>query len=243
MTIFHMEVKNIGRSQGRNSIAAAAYRSGGVLVDEGTGAVHDYSQKLGVDLTEIITPDGSPFWAQDRSTLWNVVQQHNTRKNARYCKEINIAIPRSLSREAHLTLVRGFVTQEIVNRFGLVCDVCWHDLDSHNPHVHIMIPLRVAESEGFGERVKAIDHRKTVSDLRSAWASHANRYLSATGEREISEKSYQERGIDRVPEIHYGAQAWGLEKKGIRTKLGDRNREIREINRLKIRERDRIQEY
>lgn len=231
MAIFHMEIKNIGRSEGRSAIAAAAYRSGSVLVDEITGEVHNYSKKQGVDRTEIIAPDGAPFWVSDRSVLWNAVQEQNVRRNGRYCKEINIAIPRSISDEAKITLIREFVTQEIVNRFGLVCDVCWHDLDSHNPHVHLMIPLRVAESEGFGARVKAIDHRKTVTELRAAWARHANRYLSMLGEREITEKSYEERGIDRDPEIHYGAAAWELRKKGIPTEIERKNLAIREQNR------------
>ena len=231
MALFHMEIKNIGRSEGRSAIAAAAYRSGLVLVDEITGEVHNYSKKQGVDHTEIIAPDDAPFWVGDRSVLWNAVQEHNTRKNARYCKEINIAIPRSISDKAKITLVREFVSQEIADRFGLVCDVCWHDLESHNPHVHLMIPLRVAESEGFGKRVKAIDNRKTVSELRSAWARHANRYLSVAGEREITEKSYEERGIDRLPEIHYGAAAWELREKGIPTEIERKNLAIRERNR------------
>ncbi len=212
-----MEIKNIGRSEGRSAIAAATYRSGSVLVDEITGEVHNYSKKQGVDHT---APDDAPFWVNDRSVLWNAVQEQNTRTNSRYAKELNIAIPRLISNEAKIMLVREFVTQEIVNRFGLVCDVCWHDLvESHNPHVHLLIPLRVAESEGFGARVKAIDHRKTVTDLRAAWARHANRYLSMLGEREITEKSYEERGIDRDPEIHYGAAAWELQKKGIPTEI------------------------
>ncbi|MGB5633054.1 MAG: MobQ family relaxase [Waterburya sp.] len=232
MAIFHMEIKNIGRSEGRSAIAAAAYRSGSVLVDEVTGEVHNYSKKQGVDHTEIMTPDDAPFWVKDRSILWNTVQDQNTRKNSRYAKEANVALPKLLSDEAKITLVREFVTQEIVNRFGLVCDVCWHDLDSHNPHVHLMIPLRVAESEGFGARVKAIDHRKTVTELRAAWARHANHYLSAAGEREITEKSYEERGIDRLPEIHFGAAAWELRKKGIPTEIEIKNRAIKERNRL-----------
>lgn len=245
MAIFHMEIKNIGRSEGRSAIAAAAYRSGSVLVDEITGEVHNYSKKQGVDHTEIIVPDGAPFWVGDRSVLWNAVQEQNTRTNSRYAKELNIAIPRLISNEAKIMLVREFVTKEIVNRFGLVCDVCWHDLDSYNPHVHLMIPLRVAESEGFGARVKAIDHRKTVTDLRAAWARHANRYLSATGEREISEKSYEERGIDRDPEIHYGAAAWELREKGIPTEIEIKNQAIRAQNRQRQQERklpDREQE-
>ena len=240
MAIFHMEIKNIGRSKGRSAIAAAAYRSGSVLFDELTGEVHNYSKKQGVDHTEIIAPNDAPFWVNDRSVLWNTVQEQGTRRNSRYAKEINIAIPRQISREAKLTLVRAFVTEEIVERFAVVCDVCVHDLDSHNPHVHLMIPLRVAEDEGFGARVKAIDHRKTVTDLRTAWAKHANRYLSAVGQREITEKSYEERGIDRRSEIHYGAHAWALRNKGITTEIELKNRAIRERNRLQQRqERER----
>lgn len=238
MAIFHFSMKNIGRSDNRSAVAAAAYRAGTTLVDESTDQIHNYSKKQGVFHAEIIAPDESPFWVRDRLTLWNAVQQANFRKNARFCKEINIALPKEITHEAKLALVREFVGDEIVRRFGLVCDVYYHDFTTHNPHVHLMIPLRVADADDFGERVKEIDGRRTVYELRSAWATHANCYITAAGVREIDERSNKTQGIKREPEIHLGASAWALEQRGIKTELGNKNRDIREINR----EQERLRE-
>ncbi len=262
MPIYHFSVKNISRNhpktrrereleqQGipvkdkppRSAIAAAAYRSGERLVDEVTGTVYDYSRKTGVFHSEIITPDDAPFWVSDRSNLWNAVEQENWRKNARFAKDITIALPKELPHEVKLQLVREFVTAEIVQRFNLVADVCFHKLDCTNPHVHILVPIRVAETEGFGDRVKAIEARKTVHELRIAWATYCNRYLENAGIRErIDHRSLKEQGIEREPQINIGAAAWALEKRGVRTEPGDKYREIRTLNRERERGRKEVE--
>lgn len=254
MAIYHFSVKNISRNHTktkkekekekkgepvkekppRSIIAAAAYRAGEKLVDEVSGKVFDYTRKTGIFHTEIITSDDAPFWCRDRQTLWNAVEQENWRKNARFAKDITIALPKELTDESKLELVREFVTTEIVQRFNLVADVCFHKLDSNNPHVHILVPIRVAEEEGFGDRVKAIEARKTVYELRIAWAAHCNRYLANAGIRErIDHRSLKEQGIEREPQINIGAAAWALEKRNVRTEPKDRYREIKELNRVR----------
>jgi len=45
----HASAKQVGRSSGRSSVAAAAYRSATLMVDERTGLVHDYTKKSGVE--------------------------------------------------------------------------------------------------------------------------------------------------------------------------------------------------
>lgn len=260
MPIYHFSVKNISRNhsktkrekeleyQGipvkekppRSAIAAAAYRSGTRLVDEVTGKVYNYERKTGVFHTEILTPDDAPFWVGDRSSLWNAVEQENWRKNARFAKEITIALPKELSNDAKLGLVREFVTAEIVTRFNLVADVCYHNFESNNPHVHLMIPTRVANAESFGDRVKAIDERKTVYELRTNWANYCNKFLKNAGIRElIDHRSLKEQGIEREPQINIGAAAWAMEKREVRTKPGERYREIEARNR----EREQVREY
>ena len=46
-------------------------------------------------------------------------------------------------------------------------------------------------------------------------------------------RSYARQGIDKIPTVHLGPEAAGLERKGIRTNKGDLNREISRTNRLK----------
>ena len=51
MAIYHFSVQVIGRAAGRSAVAAAAYRSGGVIACEREGRVHDYSRKQGIEVT------------------------------------------------------------------------------------------------------------------------------------------------------------------------------------------------
>lgn len=43
-------------------------------------------------------------------------------------------------------------------------------------------------------------------------------------------RSFKERGLDIIPEVHLGAKACALENKGVRTERGDINRKIRLLN-------------
>ena len=60
MAIYHQTTKMVKRSEGRNAVAAAAYRSGTELVQDATGQTHDYSKKVGVEHSEILAPEGAP---------------------------------------------------------------------------------------------------------------------------------------------------------------------------------------
>ena len=62
--------------------------------DERTGEQHDYRQRDDLDRAEILTPRGSPEWAQDRARLWNAVETAERRKDAQVAREIRVAIPR-----------------------------------------------------------------------------------------------------------------------------------------------------
>ena len=107
MAIYHLSAKVMSRSTGRSIVAAAAYRSGSRLVDDRTGTVHDYTRKS-VDHTEILAPAGSPDWVYDRQQLWNRVEAVEKRKDAQLAREVEVALPRELTPEARIDLLRQF---------------------------------------------------------------------------------------------------------------------------------------
>ncbi len=90
-------------------MAAAAYRSGEKLVNEWDGMTHDYTRKGGVVHTEIMLPSHAPPEFQDRSTLWNSVEEIEKSATAQLAREIEVALPVELSRAEQLALVRAFV--------------------------------------------------------------------------------------------------------------------------------------
>src|SRR5881275_2353335 len=103
--MFHLSVKPISRAAGRSATAAAAYRSGQLIVDERTGEVHDYTRKSDVVHSEILVPPGAPAWAEDRTALWNAAEAAERRKDARVARDYEVAIPKELTREEGIELV------------------------------------------------------------------------------------------------------------------------------------------
>ena len=50
--------------------------------------------------SEIVLPADAPPWMADRERLWNAVEAAETRKDAQLAREIQLAIPRELDRQA-----------------------------------------------------------------------------------------------------------------------------------------------
>ena len=76
------------------------------------------------------------------------------------------------------------------------------------------------------------NQKQTLLSIRHGWAVVTNRALEAAGyDERIDERSYAERGLDILPQIHLGHAAAGMERRGERSRLGDINRAVADINR------------
>ena len=241
-------------------MAAAAYRSGEKLVNEWDGLTHDYTRKGGVVHTEIMLPSHAPPEFQDRSTLWNSVEQIEKSSTAQLAREIEVALPVELSRAEQLALVRSFVQDNFVSA-GMCADFAIHDKGTGNPHAHIMLTIRPIREDGkWGAKCRKVydldsqgqripdgkggwkSHREDTTDWnqrgnaekwRAAWASYANRALEAAGRPErIDHRSYKRQGVDKIPTVHMGPAASQMERRGIQTEKGNINREIAADNKL-----------
>ena len=256
----HIPVSIIKRSAGRSAVAAAAYRSGTKLTNEWDGLTHDYTRKGGVVHAEIMLPAHAPPEFADRSILWNSVEQIEKARDSQLAREIEAALPRELSGEQQLALVRAYVKDNFVDK-GMCADFAIHDKGTGNPHVHIMLTLRPLKENGqWGAKCrKAYDldengqripdgkggwknHREDTTDWndkgnveiwRAAWAAYTNRALESAGRPErIDHRSYKRQGIDKIPSVHQGPAASQMEKRGIRTDKGEVNRQIAADNKL-----------
>lgn len=171
MAIFHLSVKIISRNSGRSAIAAAAYRAGEKLKNEEKGGkVHDFSRKKGVVYSEIQLPENAPNEYKDRQTLWNKVQEVETRSDAQLAREVEGALPQELDRKKQIELVHDYIQEQFVNK-GMIADWSIHDKGDGNPHAHIMLTTRSLKEDGSwaskqkstylldenGERVPQID--------------------------------------------------------------------------------------
>lgn len=185
MAIYRFSAAIISRAKGRSSVAAAAYRSGSELVDERTGAVHDYTRKSDIQHSEILAPEGAPDWVQDRAALWNAVEAVERRKDAQLAREVQIALPRELNADRQIALLRGFVRDEFVAR-GMVADFSLHDHVGSDgqpqPHAHVMLAMRSIDETGFGLKVRDWNSDELLVHWREQWAHQANAQLAEAGE-------------------------------------------------------------
>ncbi|WP_086553273.1 MobQ family relaxase [Acetobacter orientalis] len=249
MAIFHLAVKTRSRAKGQSATSAAAYRAGERIVDERTNEVHDYSRRSGVLHSEILTPKNAPDWAHDRSHLWNAAEQSETRKNSTVSREFEISLPAELTPKQRLELAQDF-TRGLVEKHGFAADIALHNPgkggDNRNFHAHILCTTRRLTPDGFGEKTRELDGRSSaIEEIREEWARKANAALENAGhDTRIDHRSLkvqmieaQERGdheaadkLQRVPTVHLGPTVVQMERKGVRTEIGDKAREITTTN-------------
>ncbi|MGN7954468.1 MobQ family relaxase [Agrobacterium radiobacter] len=204
MAIYHLNVKNISRGDGRSVVAAAAYRAGEVLPNDAEEKLSDFGGRRDVVTSGIRLPAGAPDWMADRTTLWNAVELAEKRHDARLAKEIEFALPRELPRTAWLAVAHAMA--DAYTAQGFVADFAIHDDGTkHNPHVHILLTTRVIAPEGFGPKIRSADGRQFISDARLTWERIANAALKNAGvAAAIDSRSYSKRKLDRTPGQHRG---------------------------------------
>ena len=234
MAIYHFHAQVISRSDGRSAVAAAAYRSGTVLIDP-FGETFDYSKKQGVTDTRIFVPDGCP--TIERQKLWRLAEQTDKRKNSCLAREADIALPLELTRGEKIQVAAQF-SRWLSREYGVAVDCCHHaggKNDEHeNPHIHVMWTTRRYLPDGnLGAKTRELDDLKTRKEhlkrIRCKWAEVCNEFLQKYG-TSIDARSFEEQGIERLPQIHVGPAASAMERRGIDTDRGSLNRSIIEFN-------------
>lgn len=251
MAIFHMSFSNISAGKGRSAIASAAYRSGEKLFDDKEGRSYFYARSV-MPESFILTPKNAPKWANDRQKLWNEVEKKDRKANSRYAKEFNVALPVELTNEEQKALITKFVQETFVDK-GMVADVAIHRDHKENPHAHVMLTNRPFNPDGsWGLKSKTqyvldkngkqlltkngnpkqrkiwlVDWDKPgkVEEWRHAWAEEVNSLFQAKGMPErISEKSYEEQGIEKTPTKHEGHNSQTKERKAFNEAVKEQDR-------------------
>ena len=237
MAIFHFSASVISRSSGRSSVAAAAYRAGCCLVDERQGTMHDYTNKKGVDFSEIMAPSNASKWVFDRQSLFTQVEKE-IRRDAQFVRDINTALPVELTPEQNRELVRGFVQSQFTAA-GMVADVAFHHLTGPNPHAHMLLTLRSLDGEKFGKKQRDWNRPELLRHWRKAWAQSVNLALEKCGHNaRISSLSLVDQraeiashetakmdALARLPTEHHGGRS---EVKKLNAEILANNSEIAE---------------
>ncbi|VFI63725.1 Mobilization protein A [Lactiplantibacillus plantarum] len=231
MAIFHMSFQNISAGKMRSAVASASYRSGDKLFSDKEGNTYYYARDVKPEAF-ILTPKNAPDWAKDRQKLWNEVEKKDRKSNSRYAKEFNVALPVELSESEQKELLTKYVQENFVDQ-GMVADVAIHRDHPDNPHAHVMLtnrPFNPDGTWGIKSRKEYIldekgnktytksgyarnrkiwltdwDKKEKITEWRHNWSTAVNQVLEAKNLPDrISEKSYEEQGIDEVATQHEG---------------------------------------
>ena len=251
MAIYHLSTKPISRSSGRSAVASIAYRAGIAITDERLGKTYDYTKRHGVLWTGLATPNDVKI---DRNELWNLAEKSENRSNSRTAREIVINIPHELMQGDQGTgsmLAHEFASQ-LSKKYQVAVDVAVHapdkQGDNRNFHAHLLLTTRKLEQDRDGKirltdksqlemsntqlkQAGLLSNQDELKEIRKAWADLTNEYLAEHGiDERIDHRSHKDRGLDTLPTVKMGWQATELERKGIRTDVGDKNRDIKAYN-------------
>ncbi|EAS0404615.1 MobA/MobL family protein [Escherichia coli] len=192
-----------------------------------TGEYENYKSREDLEFS---SSGNMPSWAKKNpSELWKAADEFE-RKNGTAYREIEIALPRELTREQRIELVEDFVQKELGDRHAYQYAI--HNppgaIDGkEQPHAHIMFCERIndgierdpqqffkransklperggAKKARFGETQQ--ERKSALVELRSRWADVQNEHLARHGhESRVDHRSLKEQGINRTPEVHLG---------------------------------------
>lgn len=208
----------------------------------------------------LMTPTIAGDIVVTREGFWNDIEQVETRKNAQFGTEIDVMFPEGISAEQRIDLVERYSqtladrynvlvdvslhrphSHEQHKNDGEVVE-----LTTNNFHAHILLSSREILADGAGgyqlstrknwlqwstsERLsKGLNGRgDELKHIRTLWADMANEQLPH--DKAISEKSYREQGINRLPKMKLGKGLYKDVLKGNRSLIKEYNDTIDEIN-------------
>ena len=210
--------------------------------------------------TALITPTLAGDLAVTREGFWNDIERIETRKNAQFGTEIDVMFPEGVTADQRIVLVERYaqnlsdrynvLVDVAIHRphshEKQVGEIEVVELTSSNFHAHILLSSReiLADADkGYvlskrknwtqwstGERLsKGLNGRgDELKYQRILWADMANELLPEN--KSISEKSYREQGINRLPKMKLGKSLYKDVLKGRRSVINEYNETIDEIN-------------
>mgnify|MGYP003623235088 CR=1 FL=1 len=232
MAIYHLTEKTVFRG----SSVSAAVRG-------------DYIERCGryaCDHAELLHKGhgNMPEWASEAPrNYWEAADVHE-RANGRLFKQLEFALPKELSPEQQISLAASFCRGTATTKDGpLPYSFAVHKgPDRGNPHCHLLISERVNDginrasgqwfkraakdpAKGGARKTNELRPRDWLLHCRELWAERANLALHFTGhDARIDHRTLEAQGIERAPTTHLGPSVAAMERKGISTLRGSRNR-------------------
>lgn len=236
MAIFHLTAKTGTRGNGQSAVAKYNY-----VCRESKYANHK-------DKLVFARSGNMPEWAKEKpKAYWNASDKFE-RANGRLFKEIEFALPRELSAKKQKSLALDFA-KSITEKDNLPYTLAIHEGKGTNPHCHLVVSERKNDKvnrpakewfrrankkepeKGGAVKSTSLMPKEWLLNIREEWARRANHELKRQGfSEEIDHRSHKERGIQKIPGIHVGANIACMEEKGIRTRKAEKVLKIERVN-------------
>ncbi|MER9458161.1 MobA/MobL family protein [Mesorhizobium sp. M0478] len=147
--------------------------------------------------------------------------EDTSRANARVGDKLMLALPRELSPEQRMTLVRGFAEDVTKGRAPWFAALHDNGAEAHNPHCHLIFHDRDKKT---GRRVFGTSEAGSTQRLRALWEVHANNALEAAEKSErVDRRTLEAQGIHRAAPIHEGPKSQAARRRGVRPRSRARN--------------------
>ena len=214
----HLHIEPVLRSSGQSLIMRVAYQTAGAMRNPRTGQWHNFRYKSSeIGGTLLITPHAETSNREAITAFWGQVEQHHKRKDAVPGRTASVALPCELSREENLRLMYGY-GRWLSKTYGIGVQVTAHQLDGGNPHFHLTITSCAVLPDGsFGKKVMRLDpiamqrnkEESPAETLRATWADMVNKAYAEAGIAEhVDHRSYERRGINKIPTEHEGVRRY-----------------------------------
>ena len=212
MASYHCEVK-VGAKGKAGPHAAYISREG------------KYEKSRSNEKLEHVESGNMPSWAaNDPAQFWQAADQHERANGATY-REYELALPREMTSEQRVDLVRDMVEQQLGDKHAYTWAI--HNPPAaleggEQPHAHVMYSERTLDGidrdpaqffmryngknpEKGGCRKDSAGTEERLLATRERWANVQNLHLERHGYADrVDHRSLKDQGIDRTPEPHFG---------------------------------------
>ncbi len=202
-----------------------------------------YAKKHDLAFTE---SGNMPDWAESASDFWRSVDAYTTRANGQLCTTMIIALPKEIGLEENTALTKRYI-ESIMGDEKLPYTFSIHG-SKNNPHAHVMLsncsldgvsrrPANFfkranhkAPAKGGCPKTKKFNENTFYDSARQGWEQALNKVLGAHGIAPVSCKSLKDQGIDRLPQVHLGANNRQRMLRGETNRTIERYKAIEEAN-------------
>lgn len=228
------------------------------LIDEsGIETVKNIDKNVAHSL--LILPQKAKSITVNREQFWNDIEFIEKSKKAQLGVEIDVMFPRGLTAEQRIDLAERY-SQKLADRYNVLVDLNIHKPHTHlqekedqileittdNHHAHILLSSReilpnidnsysLSRRKQWGlwatsERLsKGLNGRGDELKYQCAlWADLTNELLPEN--LHITEKSYREQGVNRLPTMKLGKSLYQEILKGKRSVIHEYNETISDLN-------------